>query len=101
MSDEREDQELSNELDQELEQEEITSETTEDSSEVQQEEDPELGKAKQYGYLTKEQYIAKHGSEEGYKSPQEFNKFGESYEMIKSIKTKLDKTAQENAILLK
>lgn len=73
--------------------------------EAVQEETPELQKAKTYGYLTREEYIAKHGTDEGFKSPEQFNKFGESYgevkDLLKGLKSKLDQRDKELEASLK
>lgn len=85
--------------------EEVTSsEELPESSEVVESNDDEV-KAKKHGYLTKEEYVAKHGTEEGFKSPQQFNKFGESYEEVKDIlkglRSEISKRDKEQEALVK
>ncbi len=65
------------------------------SNETQDEVDPEVvQKAKKNGHLNREDYIKKYGSDKGYKSPQEFNKFGDIYPEIKdALKTMNQKLA--------
>lgn len=62
-------------------------------------------KAKKYGHLSKEEYETKYGTLEGYKTEEQFNKFGESYDevkdLLKGMKKKIDKQERENESLVK
>lgn len=87
-----------------------TTETNEESieSEVQEVEaipEEEVKKAKRNGHLSREDYIAKYGSDEGYKSEKEFNKFGEVYpeirESLKGLYKKLEQRDKELEAVIK
>lgn len=66
---------------------------------------PEVEKARKNGYLSREEYIAKKGTDEGYKSPEEFNRFGEIYpeirESLKGLSKKLEQRDKELEASLK
>jgi hypothetical protein len=63
-------------------------------------EDQEVQKAKKFGYLTEQEYRDKHGSLEGFKSPQQFNKFGEAYDEVKDVlKTLRDQNIKKDKII--
>lgn len=59
--------------------------------------DESLEKAKKYGYKTKEQWVQEGRDPNKYKSPDEFLKFGETYDIVKSLKTELSHIRQELA----
>jgi len=90
----------SQDIDRELEQEnnELQDQLEE---EVQQEApvDPEVQKAKANGYMTREEWEASGRDPAKFKTPEQFNKFGEAYpefqEAIKSLKSKLDQRDKE------
>ncbi len=78
--------------------EEQTEETTEQLN-------PEVEKARSKGWLSEEDYVKKHGTKEGYKSPEEFNEFGENYykraeENYKDLKKALERRDAEIAALV-
>ena len=84
-------------------QEETTDEHQED---VEEEIVPEVvQKAKKNGHLSQEDYQKKYGSLKGYKSPEEFNKFGEIYpeikDALKGINKKLEQRDKELEASLK
>lgn len=93
--------------DEELDTQDVSEEVdeTEDSTEESEQPSFEVEKAKSNGYLSKEQYIEKYGSDNGFKSPQEFNKFGELYpeikDTLKGISKKLETRDREIAALVK
>lgn len=110
----------SNELDDKLDglfgdEEETTNDVSEASvettSEVQEEvvQEPqvnvEVTQAKKNGYLTEQEYEAKHGSLEGFKSPEQFNKYGQAWEevsgVIKGMKKQLDERDKQIESLVK
>lgn len=69
--------------DQEDHKEEVVSEQPE---EVAAEQQPEVvEKAKKTGYLTKEEYQAKYGTLEGFKTPDQFVKYGEAWNEVKDV----------------
>ncbi len=45
----------------------------------------ETEKAKKFGYLTEDEYKAKHGSLDGFKSPEQFNKYGEAWNEVSTV----------------
>jgi hypothetical protein len=87
------------------EQTEEVSEPTETTAEAETQPVEIVEKAKKHGYLTKDQYVAKYGTEDGFKTPEQFNKFGESYDEVKDIlkglKTKLEQREKEQEALVK
>lgn len=97
--------EIENEETQEETEGDVQDETNSDASTDSSTPDFEVEKAKSNGYLTKEQYVAKHGSDKGFKSPHDFNKFGELYPEIqsslKSVNKKLEERDRQIAALVK
>lgn len=77
-------------LDEELE------EGTEESSDTETETPPQVEKAKKHGYLTEEQYKAKYGSLDGFKSPDKFNKYGEDWGEVSDVIKGLQKQVEES-----
>ncbi len=86
---------LNKDLLEEPEQESETSEQTPD----------EVNEAKKHGHLSEEDYKKKHGSLEGYKSPEEFNKYGKAWnevgDVIKGMKKQLDDRDKQLEALVK
>jgi hypothetical protein len=84
---------------------EVEAETESRPSLKGEEPQEEVLKAKKNGHLSKEEYIEKYGTDKGYKTPEEFNKFGENYheikDAVKGINKKLEERNQELAAALK
>lgn len=88
----------------------VTSEVTIPASKAQLNTDTQIDpmsvdKAKKHGYLSKEQYISKYGTEEGFKSPDQFNKYGEAWGEVKDVisnqKKQLDEQTKQIDALVK
>lgn len=100
---------LEQKLNQDLIDEPVDSEeielSDEESTETTSEEVPEEVVAKKHGHLSKEDYAKKHGSLDGYKTPEEFNKFGKAWEevsdVIKGMKKSLDERDKQIDSLVK
>lgn len=76
------------ELEKELENADVTAEL--ESEVVETEEGTETSSnevetAKKHGHLSKDDYLQKHGSLDGYKSPEEFNKYGKAWEEVSDV----------------
>lgn len=57
----------------------------------------DVQKAKKNGHLSKEQYIEKYGSAEGFKDEDQFNKYGDAWSDVKEVITGLQKKLDEEA----
>lgn len=94
-----EDLEDSVELTEDLPEESEADESSNESETVQ------LEAAKKHGHLNEEEYQAKHGSLKGYKSPEQFNKYGEAWnevtDVIKGMKKQLDERDKQLESLVK
>lgn len=95
MENEREDNDL--EKDESLDFSEVRDDSTppvEDvvDETVSEDAEEEVKTAKKYGHLSKEEYKAKYGSLEGYKTPTEFNQFGEWYKEVKELRKQMDES---------
>ncbi len=77
------------ELDQE---EEIVEESSEEDESPQ---DDIVERAKKYGHLSKEEWVAKGNDPAKYKSPEEFDKTGKVIEQLYSLKKKVDQRDRE------
>lgn len=64
-------------------------------------EDSEVGKAKKYGHLSKEEWIAAGKDPALWKSPAEFNKTGEIIEQLITLKKKVDQRDREMENIIK
>ncbi len=103
----REDEDLEKYLEEELEvapeeQEEIVDneESAEDPSEESADDegssnDDIVGRAKKYGHLSKEEWIAAGKDPDKYKSPEEFDKTGKVIEQLYTLKKKVDQRDRE------
>lgn len=76
---------------------EITQEIeTEQEAEQEQESDPEIiERAKKYGHLSKEEWIAQGRRPEDWKTPEEFDKTGKVIEQIYSLKKQVEQRDRE------
>jgi hypothetical protein len=92
--------------DQEQEQQEDTSEIQPEQEQDQEQEETKLevsqppvvdetSRAKKHGYLSEEEYKAKHGSLEGFKSPEQFNKYGEAWNEVSTVIKNMQKQLSE------
>lgn len=77
----------------------------EDSSDIEQPVQDEVkSKAKKFGHLSKEDFIARGGKAENYKNEEEFVKYGEDYSTVKpvldSLKKQLDRKEKEIEAIL-
>jgi len=76
-------------------------ETTEVSSDVEEKQVDEVEeKAKKFGHISKEDWIAQGRDPAKYKTPEEFNKTGEVIEQIYSLKKKVDQRDREIQALI-
>lgn len=61
-------------------------------------------KAKKYGHLSRDEYMAKYGTMDGYKDEETFNKFGDSYsevkDILKGMNKKIEAREKENEALV-
>lgn len=71
------------------------SEPEELEPEQESEPEPELAKAKKYGHLSKEEWVAQGRNPNLWKSPEEFNKTGDILEQIYSLRSKVDQRDRE------
>lgn len=62
---------------------------------VQGVEEEQVQEAKKHGYLTKDEYLKKHGTLDGFKSPDEFNKYGKAWDDVKDVITGMKKSLEE------
>lgn len=66
--------------------------------------DEQVSKAKKNGYLTEDEYLAKHGSLEGFKSAEQFNKYGEAWgevsEVIKGLQKQVEESRKQTEVLV-
>lgn len=105
------DDELDRELiavEEELEDEQVDNEedgVDKDSEEVDNEASPEdeevVERAKKYGHLSKEEWIARGNDPAKYKSPEEFDKTGKVIEQLLTLKKKVDQRDREIESLIK
>ncbi len=98
-----ENEELNQEVDNlEVEQEdENLEENAEENLEVSEEEDQEVfERAKKYGHLSKEEWIAQGRNPKEWKSPEEFEKTGKVIEQLYSLKKKVDQRDREIQALI-
>ncbi len=74
----------------------------EDASEEQEKDvDPEVvERAKKYGHLSKEEWIAKGNDPAKYKTPEEFDKTGKVIEQLYSLKKKVDQRDREIQLMM-
>lgn len=96
---EREDLITAEEAVEEVEQEELENDVQEEredetAEEIEQSE-PEVEKAKKYGHLSKEDWIAQGRDPKLWKSPEQFNKTGEILEQLYSMKKKVERQEHE------
>lgn len=112
--DRQEERELDDSLDQELREVEENLDEQEDSEEVSDVESVEEGdseenpsedsevveRAKKYGHLSKEEWIAKGNDPAKYKSPEEFDKTGKVIEQLYSLKKKVDQRDREIQLMV-
>lgn len=59
-----------------------------------------LQEVKKFGYKTKEEWIAEGRDPAKFKSPEDFKKFGETYDLVQSLKSELREIRNENKELL-
>lgn len=98
--------ELNNELDDNLDlNQELESTDEEVSAEPTPTADVEVQEAKKHGHLSEDDYLKKYGSLKGYKSPQEFNKFGKEWtevsDVIKGVQKQLSERDKQIEALVK
>lgn len=94
MSDDREELEYEEEI-QETEPSIENEQPTENEQEPELENDEVVSKAKKYGHLSKEDWVAAGKDPKLWKSPEEFNKTGEVIEQLYSLKKKVDQRDRE------
>lgn len=77
---------------------EIVDEQEESQGEGQHSDDldpQEVEEAKAHGYLTKDQYIEKHGSLKGFKDPKAFNQYAKEYDELSKLRKTIEKRDKE------
>jgi hypothetical protein len=94
---EREDEIIENE---EIDNEEIVDEQEEDLEEPESGDDEVTERAKKYGHLSKEEWIAAGNDPAKYKTPEEFDKTGKVIEQIYSLRKKVDQRDREIQALI-
>src|SRR5260221_4064288 len=101
------DRELERESDEDREDEELPEEEEvleenepEEPQEPEEPEDDVVEKAKKFGHLSKEDWIAAGKDPNKYKTPEEFNKTGEVIDQLYSLKKKVDQRDREIQALI-
>lgn len=78
-----------------VDQEEVLLETEEVEDNEPEKSDEEVERAKKYGHLSKEDWVAQGRNPNDWKSPEEFNKTGEVIEQIYALRKKIDQRDRE------
>lgn len=89
-----EDEFIKEELDEKIEQEEEIL-PPESEEEGEQEDNEVVERAKKYGHLSKDEWVAKGNSPDDWKSPEEFDKTGKVIEQLYTLKKKVDQRDRE------
>lgn len=72
-----------------------TEEVEQEEAEIEENSEPEVQKAKKYGHLSKEEWIAAGRDPNLWKSPEQFNKTGEVIDQLNSLRKKIDQRDRE------
>lgn len=94
MSEEREDHLVTAEeaVEEVVEQEEVS---VEEEEQVEQEDNEVVNRAKKYGHLDKDEWVAQGRNPDDWKSPEEFDKTGKILEQLYSMRKKVDQRDRE------